>query len=867
MDKYRNLFCCFFVACGFAIFSDCVSAQYPTDEIIDPYPKTIKERILVKRFECNDNELPRWNALHDSKLISAESGIQIESSGSDPYVLLPEFPASESGGFEFRIRMKNGSNPQAEIFWATQAQPNFNGENAVRFGFFKDLNRTETYSVIFETNSPLTRLRFDPGTSVGLCEIEFVELYKIVYDEKKKKHTPWYHSNWADNVESWETISAGNIEIRFDKKGIGAKIFVDREHVGDIYPLAHFNPALPLGGTASIPVHRIEDKTNRISLPDRFSPAFKQSNRSISFNSIESHNTPVRQLRFSVDENGIQFEGQSAGEAFYGPVFRPKGEMMQAVLNGVEYLEKGEHSSSTADLETAEHLRFAPKTLDITWPFMSIVTDKIGFGLLWDNPPQSLEAQAVFATPDFIFGDPNSHYMGLYGNRFAGTLRIKKNNNRTASEQLTDLEELILWAIQKHGLPELPKRFRDDEQQRLLNLAAFEKSLAAGPTGWQHAATPGVEKQLFPMIYGNDFVSTIWQLSGKLPNVPRLNHGGGHLRNPASFFLMGKTNEFIDWTQNESKHYLSRQKDNGSFQYAGKYLKGHWESTASGHCGNALYHLMYNYRIRGNETILPFVRKGLDFANKYLTPRGAQVWELSLHTPDIMGSSRMSMANLWYYEATGEKKYLDAARRWAVTGLPFVYFWTSQSIEAKADEATETIMKYATIPVFGATNWTAPNWIGLPVQWCGLDYGEALFMLSEHDKTFPWKKIATGILIAAEQMQYPNGICVGLLPDSFVLADQRRAPHDINPSVLVMQRRRLAGEVESVDIAVSRDKKFRVVSPFRTAIETDDKGNSVAVIEAKKGTTYQILVNGSRIESIDSTGTDRITLKTEKKDD
>lgn len=846
-------------------FCATVFAQYPKDETIDPYPRKIKQRTLLKEFKCDTEGVAAWKALHDSKLIEQDGRIRIESTGHDPYVQLSGFSPFEAGVIELRIRMKNDMLSKAQFFWETQAKPGFIEDNSIHFAFVRDLKRTETYNMIFETDSPITRLRFDPGGSKGVCEVEFVQLYKIEYDETKKNPTPWFDSSWADKVENWETISSGAVEARFDKNGTGAQIFVDKQHIGDIYPLAYFNPDLPLGGSAGISIYKEETKINSVSHPDRFKPAQKTSDSSISFSSIEAHNTPERQLKFNIDENGIRFEGQSVDNAFFGPVFRPKGQMRQAILNGVEYLEKGEHSSSTADLETDEHLRFAPKALDITWPFMSVVTDKIGFGLLWDDPPQSQGVQAVFATPDFIFGDSNSHYMGLYGKRFSGSLKIKKNKNRTSSEQLTDLEELVLWAIRQYGLPDLPSRPRPDESQRLLNLAAFEKSIAFAPgEGWRHAAIPGATKQHFGANFGSDFVTAIWQLSGKLPEVPRLDNGGAHLRNPACFFLMNQSERFLEMVRSSSKRIAAQMHPDGSFPYDGIYLKGHWEGSASGHCGNSLFNLMYGYRILGDQTILETVKKGLDFANKYDVPRGAQVWELSLHTPDIMGSSRMCMANLWYYEATGEEKYLDAARRWAVTGLPFVYFWEQKQNSSRTEGLNDFVMRYATVPVLGATNWKAPNWIGLPVQWCGLDYGEALFLLAEHDKTLDWKKIAEGILIAGEQMQYVDGECIGLLPDSFVLETQERRPADINPTVLVMQRRRLQGKVESIDVVLSKDKKYRVVSPYKTTIETDAQGHSIAVIEGAAGTNYQILVNGAEVKTIKSNGTDRIELNTGK---
>jgi hypothetical protein len=580
-------------------------------------------------------------------------------------------------------------------------------------------------------------------------------------------------------------------------------------------------------------------------------------------------------LRFYLQDNELHF-ALKADRPVFGPVFRPYGEMQQALLCGVEYLEKGEHSSSTADIETKEHLRFAPSPMDITFPFMSVVTDKGAFGLLWDDP----NTQAIFATPDFILGDPTKHHLGLYGRTLSGTLKImppkiisssQPQRERTPAlpteeeklfgtflegeETLTPLDSLILWAFQQRGgAPDLPKRWRSDEEQRLLNLAAFEKSCVVGAnhSGWHHAAMPGeTEQRHFPAMHGSDFVSALWQLTGTLPTVPKLDHGGGHLPNSASFFLLGDAENYRTWKRNESKKIRSEQQPDGSWRYQGIYLKGHWEETASGHCGNQLYRLLYTHQILGEPEALEAALKGLEFANKYTVPRGAQVWELSLHTPDIMGASRMCMANVWAFEATGDKKYLDHARRWAITGLPFVYFWERKPLAGKDDP----IMLYATTPVFGATHWTAPNWIGLPVQWCGLDYAEACFMLSKHDQTVDWKKISEGILRTAERMQYTDGPSIGLLPDAYKLETQIPLPFDINPSVLIQQRRRLQGNLASLDIALSADKKHRVVSPYKTTIE----GNT-AIIEGVAGTTYQIIVNGNDVKTIESKGTDHIEL-------
>ena len=194
------------------------------------------------------------------------------------------------------------------------------------------------------------------------------------------------------------------------------------------------------------------------------------------------------------------------------------------------------------------------------------------------------------------------------------------------------------------------------------------------------------------------------------------------------------------------------------------------------------------------------------------------------------------------YELTGRQEYLDLARRWALSGIPFVYQWGRYPIQ-----------KYATIGVLGATDWLGVVWIGLPVQWCGTTYAYALTMLAEHDRTLDWRRVAEGILIASEQMQYPDGPHVGCLPDSFNLPSQHRNPADVNPCVLVAIRQRLNGELDS--LAIATDAKHRVVAPFPVKLRGDK-----AVITARRGVNYEVLVDGQRIVKVASQGTDVIDL-------
>jgi hypothetical protein len=315
------------------------------------------------------------------------------------------------------------------------------------------------------------------------------------------------------------------------------------------------------------------------------------------------------------------------------------------------------------------------------------------------------------------------------------------------------------------------------------------------------------------------------------------------LRNDTIFFVTGRAEEWLRHWQGHAAGLIQAQKPDGSFRYAGKYQRGHFEDTSSGHCGaNGMTLLEYAW-MTGDAAALAAGSKTLNYISRFRTPRGAQTWELSLHTPDILASGYLVKAYVRGYQLTGNKDYLAAARKWALSGVPFVYLWSDRSV-----------MLYATTPVYGATNWQAPNWIGLPVQWCGLVYAEALVHLAAFDETLDWKQLSRGILIAGEQMQNPDGSMLGCLPDSFVLASQHRAGPMINPCALVSLRRLLDGLPSGLEVA--SDARHRVVAPFPVTLR-----DGAAHVRAIPGQPYQVVVDGQRIVRVESQGTDVVRLE------
>jgi hypothetical protein len=218
-------------------------------------------------------------------------------------------------------------------------------------------------------------------------------------------------------------------------------------------------------------------------------------------------------------------------------------------------------------------------------------------------------------------------------------------------------------------------------------------------------------------------------------------------------------------------------------------------------------------------------------------PRGAQTWEVPLHTPDILASAHMVKAYALGYIISGRGKYLEQARYWAWTGVPFVYLHPP---------TPQPVGTYSTIAVLGATNWKAPLWLGRPVQWCGLVYASALHLLSGCDPSAPWKKIAKGITATGLQMTWPRADVErqGLLPDFFDLRGQVGAGPAINPGTVQAHLAELYERGRIYDVKRLPDRGWFLHAPCAlNEIREDDR--SVTFTTAGWGDRqYRVLISG-----------------------
>ena len=827
---------------------------------VNPFPREVIVSPAIQRWDFTKST-EGWNSVHGCSLAAKDGHMIVNSEGPDPYLAVRvKFSA---GGVVARVRMRSDSDGQGQFFWSSTKNPQTSADRVVSF-YPKHDGRWHEYEVFFQAEADLTTLRFDPCTAAGKVDVDWISLHagqkhplEIVevnqtdqsvitavqnHDNKPIvvtlngntkeiaalstlnfittktgslkaesieiqsddlpaiKRTIWSFTPQTDFPST--DLQHGKYTLRAADDGSQVQILVGDQLVAALAPLVHINHQLP----------KLERRTDAWPLV------------------YEGKGVSAQLDAAANGEIAVKIKSDEPTE---GPVLRVYGDLQQGLLAGVEHLGKGESSSSKLDIETDEHLRVEPSPMDLTMPLAVVVTSQNAVGLLWDDP----SLQPTFASPDFLDGS-DSHRVSLKGKNITAKIRFQDgwdNGQR--------LEDLVLWAVRSRGLPEVAKTPRGFEQQMQFSLQGYRHLLFDSETGgWFHAVVPGVRTSPAEGKPFADHVSAIWRASGKMPDAANLQFGGAHVSDPSSFFATGQAEQWLQIAKQQCENLIRQQRPDGSFRYGGKFRRGHFEDTSSGTCARPAKQLMEFAWYTGDQRALDAGLRALEFLKRFRTPRGAQTWEVPLHTPDILASAEALWAHTIAFKITGDRAHLAEARRWAISGLPFIYQWSNRPI-----------MIYATTPVLGATNWKAPNWIGLPVQWCGTVYARALLDFAPHDDTLDWRKIAKGITIAAEQMQYTDGRSIGTLPDVFKLSDQIRAPADINPSVVIGLRMMLEGKPYGLSVAVN--EKHRILAPFPVKIE-----NNIATVSAVAGQNYQVIIDGKQIRDIQSIGTDEIQL-------
>ncbi len=550
-----------------------------------------------------------------------------------------------------------------------------------------------------------------------------------------------------------------------------------------------------------------------------------------------------------------------------------------ALFPGLEFLTGDEMSSGTDYVDASAAARYVPHPNKITIPLMAVTGNGGAAGLMWDSL-QAWDAAgydrpaALFASPNRWEGQPN-HLMRLFVPGVTAGLQENRDRLDTpytlpagqalhlsarlfAAAAADPLAPLDVWAA-ANPLPAVQPRPRPDAGSLRLALENYTTvTWVPEARGWRYAIHDPWGPGSNPAIALHLWLSTLAEPQSEAMAARRdmaLSSAGsppvGGQPNPWFYrplWLLHTAGPAAEMQQafQAALDIAARQQPDGSWPYtpnpAAQRTFGKAGDSSNGWVATSALPVLYMARLTGHPALVAAGRRALAYLEASPPrPEGAQTWELSLHVPDLLASAWTVQSFVEGYRLTGEPRYLDLAERWALAGLPFVYLWNA---------ADRPIMRYTTIPVYGASNYIYP-WFGRPVQWNGLDYAYGLHALAAELQAagrpaqLNWRQVAEGITIATAQMQPESGPYLGMYPDAWdVVAGTEAYTWWLAPTYLAHNLLLLGGEPGAqvhtalVDLAGAR---IHVNAPGEIVSVTGDAGSVTVRVRYPAGELAALL--------------------------
>ena len=504
----------------------------------------------------------------------------------------------------------------------------------------------------------------------------------------------------------------------------------------------------------------------------------------------------------------------------------------QALLPGVEYLDD-EPSSNEKEIRGPAAQRQLVDPAKVCFPSMVLVADGRWLAVDWEVG--AVPVSPLFDSPDRMF-DSGGHVLGLWSPaagafeplpaRFEGERDVYRGVMLEPGKPMRQIATIrggsgdtvlaaVAERVQIGGLPSLPvidaAGGNDGGLEAACRLLAhgWLDSSARDGTTWRHAvwqgrfdAQPAADAPACMLWLaahvGDAALAARLRATAReaLESLPVGATGGiGHLVRPALPLLLrpavaddAAVGEALTAAAARARKIAAKLTAEGGRD---RYVAGPTDYAATlnaDHCNGftalRAEAMLEGAVLGGDEAAIGAALAALDAVTVAhpagAVPRGAQPWEMPLHTPDILASARLMRMHLLGHLLDGNPARLKEAQLWAWSGVPFVYLH---------DPLPGPVGRYATIGVLGATDWVAPLWIGQPVQWCGLVYAGALHDLARvsPEASEPWGTLARGITRTGLQMTFPIDDAAdrgGLLPDYWLFGSGRGDGPAINPATV-----------------------------------------------------------------------------------
>ena len=825
-------------------------------------------------FDKANNAL-EWQPQHDiAALTPTPEGLAITITGNDPYLVGPSRSYPVGQPLWLTVRLKAPRDGMAQVFYFNDSTGP-SEMNSVRFPVTG--GRWVTAKVPLPPLGPASRLRFDPpgdGGTVVLASLEITTRPLFVPPTFQPAPVPLVRKNDP-------SLRAGALEIAQNTTEWGG--FVVRlagQTVAMGYPYSQI-------GYLAGDVQRWLDLRHG----GKFTVCLCRTNGRLSL-TCDRTLTDADGATWTLHQDFTPLPGRSAialvttirvnreRRIVWLPLVtlltgtgEHSGDKQQAIFGGLEYLDKNEPSRSEADITGPEAQRQLPENYKITLPLMAVNAADRTVGLTWNGDPQ---ISALFDSPDritrsgghllsllFPGAPPNSRANGALLPYDAVTLPANTPLHFTCTllgSRGASVVPAIQQAVGLAKLPPIPAPYPQwSDAAHLMSAGWLTSQIREGGTfrhaypgsfGFQQAADAAVwldylAAQSADKLQADTLHAAARQAVQGIPAGELAMSGVGHVRAPTAALVYNEAALNAEQAARMGRELLTRFEKDGAIRYhkpaeGNDLSRTHFAPDANGLTAQAVAVVLQAARFSGDTAL---TREGIRLLHgldrfRDTVPRGAQTWEVPLHTPDILAAANLVHAYTLGYELTGDVSLLDAARYWAWTGVPFVYLRNPTNLP---------VGPYATIAVLGATQWVAPNWMGLPVQWCGLVYADALRLLARYDANPLWKRLTDGIAASGLQQTFPPGsdaARVGLLPDSFNLPAQVRNDPAINPATLLSALPSLYGKIPLYDCRVFRKTGLTAHIPGRIAAAAE-AGQGIAFrAEGWPAAPYEILIVG-----------------------
>ncbi|GHT19206.1 hypothetical protein FACS1894189_7890 [Planctomycetales bacterium] len=835
--------------------------------------------VIQKLFEMSfETDAHGWRAEQSCRAALKNNVLFVEATGETPSI--SKFVDQIGGKFYLTAKIRTRTNSRVSLYWTTKGSPRRDEVKKVTIELQEDA-QWHDYQFEFSVQDFLTGLVFRFSTTDGSWDIQSITLVResppplsvrkvepIQYKTKAGAEQNRLRFTVSNDVtipmkfhigsepeeltlQPHETV---DLAVLIEPEGNLAAVNLilhPNEFPDIIYPVFLYYPDVK---TDWIKKPISEGRTLEIA-PDARLARIKQGEDVFAIIAPLVHHNGIipkltlspksteTQLQFEGDdldlkieidgsENQLHFviDGKAKQTLWEGPAVRLFGTLQNGLLPGVEFLGVGDSSSSIIDLESPFHDRSRPARHWITMPLALLETEKGGIVLHWDD----MMLQPTFSAPN-QFDHTDDHRVSLIGSKIDATLELLLP---TQKDDESATFRVLRAYIAKQGFPEPPAAPRTTEEQRELSMRAMSGSLQSETGGeWGYALETDWKRKPFA-----DMFSTMIRLaeSGQgrqFPNPVTLEPGGADITNDAVYFVTGRVEEWKAGRESAMQSFRAMRNPDGSFLYRTRFPEVETAVSSFGYTALKTLEMMEYVRLTGDEELFVSVEKSLEYLRQCDIPRGGFFRDSPFHTPDLQTAATMIWLYVWAYEYSGNTKYLDRAKHFAFSGLPFVYRWTDRDK-----------MLYLTVPKFGGTNRRPPLDFGVSRPRVGIQYAYALLLLTKYDQEADWKKLANGILHAVEKIQYTDDTEAGCIPALFEIETQERKLWKVNPCALVSLRLLAEGKLDS--LFVLTDGAERYVSPY--PIKKTPRG--IEALNVPIGRKFQVLHNGSRINYAEGAG-------------